>query len=99
MKMAQIKFKAKVQDVYNMDDTLAYRYVQIPTLGRQHCDMSAFRQHKKYGGFANSDIFPAMLARIRKEIGGPNGTLKLDALPDGVSVDLSGFLALVTYDA
>lgn len=96
--MAKISFRAKVQQVYNMDDTLAYEYVQVPVLQRKHCDMNAFRQHSKYGSYANSDMFPGMLARIRKEICNSSGWIKLSAIPEGVNVDTSGFLALVEFD-
>jgi len=96
--MAKISFRAKVQQMYNMDDTLAYEYVQVPKLDRKHCDMSAFRNHPKYGGLANSTLFPNILAGIRKGICNSSGWIKLDAMPEGVSVDTSGFLALVEFD-
>jgi hypothetical protein len=100
--MAKITFKAKVQPVQNMDGTFAYNMVQIPALTRSHCDMGAFRQHKKYGGFANSDMFPAMLKRIRSDIGGSAARLRFGAegytLPENVSIDTSGFLAKVEID-
>jgi hypothetical protein len=100
--MAVIKFKAKVQPVENMDGTFAYNMIQIPELKRNHCDMDAFRSHKKYGGFANSDMFPAMLKRIRQDVGGSAGRLRFGGdgheLPDNVTVDLSGFLANVTIE-
>lgn len=95
--MATIQFKAKIQTVYNMDDTPAYYYIHVPELDRKHCDMPAFRQHKKYGPYANSDLFKGMLKRIRSDIfqGRP---LKLNAIPEGVTVDTSGFLAVVTIE-
>uniref|UniRef100_UPI00195314A5 hypothetical protein n=1 Tax=Klebsiella pneumoniae TaxID=573 RepID=UPI00195314A5 len=62
---------------------------------RTHCDMSAFRRHPRYRSYANSDLFPGMLARIAHEAA-PNAYLRLDRLPDNVVVDRSGFLALVT---
>lgn len=97
--MARITFKAKPRDIWNATgETVEFRTIPVPVLKRSHCDMAAFRCHKKYGGFANSDLFPAMLARIRRDIAGPYGELRLDRLPAGVSVDLSGFLATVTID-
>ena len=92
--MAKISFKAKIQTVYNMDDTVAYHCIKVPELTRKHCDMDAFRQHPKYGSYANSDLFPGMLRRIRKDKFGE--TIRLDKLPDGVTVDTSGFLAVVS---
>ncbi len=96
--MATIKFKAKVQTVFNMDDTVAYHYIQVPEFDRKHCDMQAFRQHPKYGGLANSDLFKGALAKIRREKFGGN-PLRLDNIPAGVSVDTTGFLAVVTTEA
>jgi hypothetical protein len=95
--MARIQFKGKVQRVTNMDDTLAYEYIQVPVLDRKHCDMAAFRSHAKYGGYANSDLFKGMLARIRSDRFG-SGMLKLSAIPEGVNVDTSGFLAVVSIE-
>jgi hypothetical protein len=97
--MAKIEFKAKVQTVLNAhNDEVAYSYIDVPQFKRNHCDMNAFRTHPKYGGFANSDLFPAMLARIRRDVFGGN-PLRLDAIPAGVTVDTTGFLARVTFDA
>lgn len=100
--MAKISFKAKVQTVYNMDNTVAYRYIQVPELKRSHCDMEAFRQHSQYGSYANSDLFPKMLAGIRAKTfhSSVNGckVVKLDDVPSGVTVDTSGYLARVTWE-
>lgn len=96
MTTARIQFKGKVQTMYNIHDIVAYEYIQVPVLDRKHCDMNAFRTHPKYGSYANSDLFPGMLSRIRKDKFG--GTvLKLNAVPEGVHVDTSGFLAVVTF--
>lgn len=95
--MAQIKFKGKVQSVYNMDDSIAYQYIQVPALDRKHCDMGAMRQHPKYGSYANSDLFKGMLNRIRKTVFGGE-MLRLDRIPESVTVDTSGFLAVVSLD-
>ena len=97
--MAAITFKAKPQSVFNMDDTLAYQFIKVPTLARSHCDMAAFRKHPKFGGFANSDLFPNVLRRIASTVA-PSGIIRLDrGLPAGVTVDASGFLATVTIEA
>ena len=45
--MATITFKAKAHDVRNMDDSLAYRMVNVPKLTRSHCDMDSFRKHPR----------------------------------------------------
>ena len=93
--MATIQFKAKAHSVRYVDGTPAYRYVPVPTLRRSHCDMAAFRKHPRYGGLANSDLFPNVLARIRSDLG---ERIRLDRIPSNVSVDESGFLASVTVE-
>lgn len=95
--MAAVTFKGKIQNVYNMDDTLAWRYIRVPKLERRHCDMSAFRCHPKFGGYANSDLFPSMLRKKAEQLG-IGATLRLDRIPAGVEVDETGFLATVTFE-
>ena len=92
--MAKISFKAKIHTVYTVDDAVAYHCIKVPELTRKHCDMDAFRRHPKYGSYANSDLFPGMLRRIRKDKLGD--IIRLDKVPDGVTVDTSGFLAVVS---
>lgn len=95
--MAKITFKGKLQTMYSADDTVAYQYITVPAFARSHCDMRAFRVHPKYGSYANSDLFTSILARIRKEIFN-TGILKLNAVPNIVSVDSSKFLTVVTFE-
>lgn len=92
----QIAFKAKVRTMFHMDDTPAYRYVDVPTLKRHHVDMQAARRHPTYQGIANSDLFPNALARIRQGLA-PSGRLRLDALPEGVTVRELGPLVEVAF--
>jgi hypothetical protein len=96
--MAKIEFKAKVQQVWNADDTPAYRIVTVPVFKNAHCDMCAFRFHPKFGHLANSAMFPNVLARIRRDVLRGKDCLRLDKLPENVKVDESGFLARVTVD-
>jgi len=99
--MAKIEFKAKVESVYHVEGGLAYQIIRVPIFDRKHCDMQAFRFHKQYGGIANSKLFPNALARIRRDKFGVkdyNPHIRLDQLPEGVSVDTSGFLAIVSID-
>lgn len=95
--MAKIEFKAKVKVVYMMEGEVAYNYVKVPVFTRNHCDMSAFRQHPKYGGWANSDLFPGIINRVRREKF-KNNILNFSEIPEGVVVDDSGFLAKVTIE-
>ena len=96
--MPNVNFKAKVQTVYNTDNTVAYQYVQVPELKRAHCDMNAFRSHPRYAAYANSDLFPGLLKRA-VEVAGVGKIIRLDQLSDRVTVDTSGFLARVTINA
>lgn len=93
---AQISFKAKVQTLRYVNGEVAKTFIPVPEFKRSHCDMTAFRTHPKYGCFANSDLFPSILKRIRAEKF-PRGEIRLDAVPDGVRVDTSGFLAVVSF--
>ena len=109
--MAQVQFKAKVVSVYNVDDTLAYKTIKIPAITRKHCDMDAMRKHsdKRISGFANSNMFEALIRskiktmlgeRIIMDINPDNVTKYLDntKLPESVTIDTSGFLAVVTIN-
>lgn len=93
--MPNITFRGKIVQVFHPDDTLAYELIKVPRLERRHCDMDGFRRHPRYGGLANSDLFPAMLVRIAKTMG-LGDHIRLDRLPEGVGVDRSAFLATVT---
>lgn len=95
--MATIQFKAKIKTIYNMDDTEAYKRIKIPVLKKAHCDMNAFRVHPKFGGFANSDLFPNILARISRDVA-KDGYIRLDKLPDNVSLDYGGYLTTVKIE-
>jgi len=93
--MAAIEFKGKIQTVHNPDNSFAWAYVKVPAITRSHCDMPAFRNHKRLGPYANSDMFPALLKRSLASLK-VTDVIRLDAIPDGVDVDCSGFLAKVT---
>ena len=90
-----IQFKAKIETVYNNDDSIAWRCVKVPKLTKKHCDMNYFRKHEKFGPYANSDLFENLLSRQTKHIG---QYIRLDRIPDGVTVNDSGFLAVVTIN-
>lgn len=65
--MAQIQFKAKVQTMHNVDNSVAYSYLQVPEFGRKHCDMSAFRSHQKYGAYVTLIYSRACWAESEKK--------------------------------
>lgn len=96
--MASITFKTKIKTMFNPDDTEAYKFIEVPQFKRSHCNMEEWRKHPKFGGLANSDLFPNILARVRKDVLGSNynSILRMDSLPACVAVDTNGFLAEVT---
>ena len=93
--MPRITFKAKPYTIQNVDGSDKRRAVDVPELTRKHCDMPAFRADPKFGGYANSDLFPSLLRRIRANLA---PRIYLDAPPKGVEVDATGFLAAVSFD-
>lgn len=93
--MPNIQFSTKVKTVYNVDESVAWRYVKVPAITRSHCDMHAFRSHPRFSATANSDLFPAVIKRALAAIK-VKETIRLDQVPSGVTIDESGFLALVT---
>ncbi len=96
--MAQIVFKTKVKNRYNADGSIAYSMVDVPMLKRAHCDMGAFRSHPKFGGLTNSDMFPNVLARIRRDVFGGKDYMRIDKTPQNVTIDMTGFLAVVVIE-
>lgn len=92
---ALITFRTKVKTMFDMAGNELYHYVDVPKLTTSHCDMNAFRQHPRYGGLANSVLFTSVLARIRSDLLDGKKYLRLDNLPNHVTVDKSGFLAIV----
>ena len=72
--------------------------IKVPALTRGHCDMQSFRIHPKHGGLSNSDFFLSALARIRRDLTGGTGYFRLDALPEGVTVEDEGFMSLVRIE-
>ena len=93
----RITYKGKLRRTVYADGTLAYEYVTVPKLTEKHCDMRAASQHPKYGMWASSTLFPGQLAGIKRRYF-PKGEVRLNDLPDGVNVNTSGYLAVVTVD-
>lgn len=99
MSSAKITFKAKpyhLEGVYSGEPDPHDR-VKVPELKRSHCDMAAFRRHPKHGGYANSDMFPAVLKRIARQVA-PHGYLRLDRLPEGVTATPGALLTTITIE-
>lgn len=97
--MAKITCKVKpVRELMpdNSDSGVLIYY--LPEFARKHCDMNAFRTHPTHGGFANSTLFPAILKRIRNKVA-PWGWIRSDNIPEGVTINATGFLHTVTIEA
>ncbi len=89
-----ITFRGKPETIHFGE--VARKRVKVPEITRSHCDMNAFRCSRRFGSYANSDLFPAMLKRELTKIG-VKPYLYLDELhPVGVEIDASGFLWSVT---
>lgn len=90
-----IKFKVKFHRVESFEG--AYDLAICPELTRAHCDMTAMRNHSKYGYLANSDLLPNILRRIRAERFGESGVIRSDKIPPGVTIT-PGFLSIVSIE-
>lgn len=96
--MAKITFKCRpVAEIMPDNTDTGVFIIYLPKFERKHCDMHAFRAHKKYGAYANSDLFRSILARISRDIA-PFGHIRTDNVPDNVTIDNSGFLWKVEID-
>ena len=89
-----IVFKTKIKDVFYADGALAYSGAPLPKKLAQYADKPAFRTSKRFGGYANSDLFENMLQREIRRLGIPP-YLKIGALPGCVTIE-PGFLATIT---
>jgi hypothetical protein len=92
--MLTITFKTKVKPVYFADGSLAYEGFPLPKSLARYADRAAFRQSRRFGSYANSDLLEAILLREIKQLGVPS-YVKLSELPDCVAVE-HGFMATVT---
>lgn len=92
--MATIQFKTKLEKATWSD----FEYVMIPKLNKSHCNMDEFRQHNKYGAYANSDMFNNILGRIKTELFGASNMLRLDEMPENCTIETNGFFATITIN-
>ena len=87
-----ISYKVKPFTLHEHDNTTSQAIDFKRVLSRKDCSMKPC-DHTYY----NSDLFPAMLNRAYRQIIGEYRTwARLSELPEGVSVDTSKFLAVVT---
>lgn len=92
-----VTFKAKPKVLhYAGRENPEYSYIDIPKLTRAHVDMHEARIDKVWGGLANSDLFENMLNGATKKKFS-NMRIKLNAIPEGVSVDTTKFLHVCSF--
>ena len=96
-----ITFKAKRhRQEYAGHPDLHSEWIDVPAIRREHCNIAAFRASARFGPYANSDLFPAMVKRELAQRG-ITGRLKFEdqfgryELPEGVEVK-AGWLDTVT---
>lgn len=92
---ASITFLGKPVEVYDTDGDLVRRSLKVPEIKRSHCDMAAFRQSRRFGPYANSDLFRGMVTRELRALG-IGRTIDTNNPPDAVTLDESGFLVKAT---
>ena len=91
----EIKFKAK--HVISVRDEDWRALLKIPAITRKHCDMAAARASKRFGMYANSDMFESMVrGLLRKQY--PTGYIDRDEPPAGVRVIPGSMLCTVIID-
>lgn len=97
MKSLEITFKAKIQqyEYAGRDGEFAPAFVQVPKNLASHANRDAFRQSKAFGAYANSDLFESLLHRAIAKMG-IGKTIRTANPPQGVSIDDSGFLSIIT---
>lgn len=90
----QIVFKTKFKPVRYVDGSRAHEGASLPKQLSPYADKDAFRRSRRFGSYANSDLFESLLQREMKRLGVP-GYLKLGQLPECVTVE-TGFMSTVT---
>jgi len=90
---ATVQFKTKIKYIY-VNDTEKKPVVDYKRkVNRIDCNLRP-HQHTYY----NSDLFPSMLQRAYEKVTGGRDWSYLDCLPEGVQVDDSKFMAIVTVN-
>jgi hypothetical protein len=96
-----ITFKAKRRIVeYAGHPELHAEYIEVPVIERKHCNVNAFRSDSRFGAYANSDLFGAVLRRELTRLGiGKRITFEDQfgkyPIPESVTIE-PGFLDTVT---
>jgi hypothetical protein len=89
---ATVTFKTKVRHMQDGDTGTTFEYIDYKReLSRHDCNLKP-HQHDYY----NSDLFPSMLKRAYETAIGGRPWVRLSCLPENVTVNSTGFLAIVT---
>ena len=89
--MKAITYKTKVRKLIESDGSESDIIDYKRELTRRDCNLKP-HEHNYY----NSDLFPAMLNGVYQNAIERKQWVRLAKLPEGVAVDASGFLAVVT---
>lgn len=74
------------------------RYVRVlKAVKRRHLNLPVLRRHPRWGGLANSDLMPGIIAGLLRQAAVGGVRFDLDALPSMIRVepDQGGFMAFV----
>ncbi|HGY0992995.1 TPA: hypothetical protein ACNU17_002175 [Aeromonas salmonicida subsp. pectinolytica] len=96
--MARVIFQAQVNSTPNGESLCLLKWIEIPQLCRQHCVLDEFKSHTQWRKIISTSEIDDALEEHIKSLFGETKRLDLDAIPDCVSVDLFGSLAIVTIN-
>jgi len=89
-----IQFRAKIREFVDGE-----RYFDLKrTIGAKDADRDALRRHPVFGAYANSNLMDGILRGHVSRIFRNRDWCSMNELPPGVTVDDSGFLAVVSIE-
>ncbi len=91
--MVRVIFQAKVHTSVDSG-----RWVEVPRLCLQHCVVEDFKAHTSWRKLISSLELDETLEAHTNRLFGDARRLDLNAVPEGVSVDVFGALAIVTIN-
>lgn len=91
--MVRVIFQAKVHTTVDSGE-----WVEVPHLCLQHCFLADFKAHPSWRKLISSLELDETLEEHTTRLFGGARRLDLSAVPEGVSVDMFGALAIVTID-
>jgi hypothetical protein len=91
--MVRVIFQAKIHTTVDSG-----RWVEVPRLCLQHCVVEDFKAHHNWRKVISSLKLDEILEEHTNRLFGGVRRLDLNAVPEGVSVDVFGALAIVTID-